>query len=50
MIAVGRLVQLFLVVWLTCGCNYKVVAQGMLFYLYLWKYGRQVIVIVRWLL
>ena len=41
---------LCLVVWSSCGSNCKVVAEGRLVYLYLWKYGRQVVVIVRWLL
>ena len=50
MIAVGRLVQLCLVVWLTYGCNCKVVAEGMLVYLYLLKYGRQVVILLRLLL
>ena len=50
MIDVGRYEQLCLVVWSICGCNCKVVAEGRLAYLYLWKYGRQVVVIVKWLL
>ena len=50
MIAVGRLVQLCLVVWLTYEYNCKLVAVCRLVYLYLLKYGRQAVVIVRLLL
>ena len=39
-----------LVVWYMGGCYCKVVAVGRKVHLCLWQYGRQVDVIIRWLL
>ena len=40
----------FLVVWLTSGCYFNVIAVGRKAQLYLWYYSRHVVVIVKWLL
>ena len=36
--------------WYRGGCYFKVVADGRIVQLCLWEYGRQEVVIVRWLM